>query len=76
MPQLSLYIDEITLKKIELAAKIENLSISKYVVNKINDVINDTWPAQFDKLFGSITDETFGEINTIPLSEDIAREEL
>jgi len=29
MPQLSLYIDEETLSKIEIAAKIEKLSLSK-----------------------------------------------
>lgn len=36
MPQLSLYIDEKTLKKIETGAKMEHLSISKYVVRKLD----------------------------------------
>jgi hypothetical protein len=34
MPQLSLYIDEETLKRIEAGADAENLSLSKYVVKK------------------------------------------
>jgi hypothetical protein len=38
MAQLSLYIDRKTLEKIEIAAKLEHLSISKYVVRKLNDL--------------------------------------
>ncbi len=33
MPQLSLYVNEQTLERIRRAAKIENVSISKYVVD-------------------------------------------
>ena len=63
MPQISLYIDEETLKKVEKAAKKEHISISKWVGNnikrsfesKINTVENNT--AEWLKLAGSWEDE-------------------
>ncbi len=63
MPQISLYIDEETLKKIEKAAKKEHLSISKWVGNNIkrsfepknNTVENNT--TEWLKLAGSWEDE-------------------
>ena len=44
MSQLSLYIDNNTLKKIELSAKIEHISISKFVVRKLNESFVTNWP--------------------------------
>ena len=44
MPQLSLYIDENTLEKMILAAKIEKISISKLVVKKLKESFHDKWP--------------------------------
>ncbi|MCD6122500.1 MAG: hypothetical protein J7K04_11740 [Spirochaetales bacterium] len=76
MAQLSLYIDENTLKKIEIAAKIENISISKFVTKKINDALRSSWPDKYDSLFGSITDETFGSIESLNNKNDIPREKL
>ncbi|MBN1685155.1 MAG: hypothetical protein JW852_00795 [Spirochaetales bacterium] len=76
MPQLSLYIDEETLKKISLAAKIENLSISKFVVKKLNESMHDSWPENYGELFGSITDETFESNDRLNFEDDIPREAL
>ncbi|NQT58328.1 MAG: hypothetical protein HQ557_05040 [Bacteroidetes bacterium] len=39
MPQISLYIDEVTLKKVELAAKLAHLSISKFVAARLKEYI-------------------------------------
>ena len=41
MPQLSLYIDKETLKKLKIAARIEHLSISKYAVKKLNEFLKE-----------------------------------
>jgi len=76
MPQLSLYIDEETLHKLETAAGLENVSISKYVVRKLSETLNASWPSNFDKLFGSITDGTF-RVDPVPdFSGDTPRESL
>jgi len=76
MPQLSLYIDKQTLHKLEVAAKIENLSISKFAVKKINETLNKNWPANYRKLFGSIKDETFAVEKHNDFQNDSIREEL
>jgi hypothetical protein len=76
MPQLSLYIDENTLEKIVLAAKIEKTSISKLVVKKLKESFHDKWPNNYDKLFGSITDKTFDTVGKLDFESDIAREEF
>ncbi|MBW1894504.1 MAG: toxin-antitoxin system, antitoxin component [Deltaproteobacteria bacterium] len=76
MAQLSIYIDENTLKKIEVAAELENISISKFVTKKINKTIEGSWPDNFDSLFGSIRDETFNIIGPVSYKNDVPREKL
>ena len=76
MPQLSLYIDEDTLKRITLAAKIEKLSVSKFVVRKLNESMNDSWPSNFENLFGAISDPSFTEVAELNYANDATREKL
>ncbi|TGL57045.1 toxin-antitoxin system, antitoxin component [Leptospira kemamanensis] len=59
MPQLSLYIDQDTLKKIELAAKKEKVSISQWVKVKLQNSFEKKWPEHFFQLYGSIVDDSF-----------------
>ena len=76
MPQLSLYIDEKTLKKIAVAAKIEKLSISKFVVKRLNESMHDSWPDNFEKIFGSISDDSFDVVDSLKFENDASREPL
>ncbi|MCK4514502.1 MAG: hypothetical protein KAU31_04545 [Spirochaetaceae bacterium] len=74
MPQVSLYIDEITLRRIETAAKTERLSLSKYVSMKLRKSLADEWPEHYDGLFGAIEDGSFVvETQTVA---DVRRESL
>ena len=56
MPQLSLYFDEPTLKLLEKAAKTNNLSVSKWVKNKVLRSLEEEWPENYFALFGAIDD--------------------
>ncbi len=76
MPQLSIYIDENTLQEIKKCAEIENLSISKYVVKTLNEKISNSWPENYHKLFGAITDESFMVEKPNDFSKDTNRETL
>lgn len=76
MAQLSLYIDEETLKKIETAAKLEDISVSKYVVRKLNETMSLSWPQSYEQLFGSIQDESFAVDRASEFSADSQREAL
>jgi len=76
MPQISLYIDEPTLKKAENAAKRRNVSLSKWVAEQIRAKVSPMYPAGFEALYGSIDDETFIEPSELSASADLPRESL
>ena len=73
MPQISLYIDEKTLKKVESAAKQQRLSISKWVAEQIRSKVDPVYPADYDKLFGSIKDDTFTKPGCPNFNDDAKR---
>ncbi len=76
MPQLSLYVDAETLKKIEKAAELENTSISKWVTGKLTEYLEKNWPENYRNLYGSIDDNSFCAENIRDFSRDAEREEL
>ncbi len=76
MPQLSLYLDAETLKKIEKAAELENISISKWVTGKLAEHLEKCWPENYRSLFGSIDDNSFCAETIKDFSDDAEREEL
>lgn len=76
MPQLSLYIDEETLRQLEIAAKIEHLSISRYVVGILNKSMHTGWPEHYGELFGAIDDNTFTVKESGSFKDDSPREAL
>ncbi len=74
MPQLSLYIDQETLKKIELAAKKEKVSISQWVKGKLQSSFEKKWPDNYFQLYGSIDDESFQKPDSLNFKNDSKRE--
>ncbi len=76
MPQLSLYIDKKTLRQLEIAAKIEHLSISKYAVKKLNESMQGKLPDYYENLYGSIDDDTFNVEKITDFTNDSTREKL
>ena len=76
MPQISLYIDEPTLRQVEQAAKRQNLSLSKWVTQQLKKSIEPVYPDEYAALFGSITDATFSEPDDLNFYGDTKRENL
>ena len=74
MPQISLYIDESTLKKVENAALKQHISISKWVAEQIRTRVEPIYPVNFETLFGSISDESFMRPEDISFKKDNKRE--
>lgn len=74
MPQISLYIDKLTLKKVETLAKKENKSISKWVRLRIKKSMEKTWPEDYFSLFGSVKDKKLIRPKELKASKDIRRE--
>jgi len=54
MAQLTLYVDEKMLKKIELESKKEKLSVSRWVAQKLGLILNRSWPADFLATAGAL----------------------
>ena len=76
MPQVSLYLNEKTYTKVRRAAEAESISISKWVSEKLDQTIAADWPDGFDKLFGSINDDSFIAPRRNTFSSDAVRERL
>ncbi|MBU4486780.1 MAG: toxin-antitoxin system, antitoxin component [Candidatus Delongbacteria bacterium] len=76
MPQISLYIDEDTLAKIEKAAKKEHISISKWVGRNIKESLEHQYPQGYFDLFGSIKDQSLVAERQADYKGDGKREEL
>ena len=76
MPQLSLYLDEDTLKKIETGAKINKTSVSKFVSVALKEYFSGNYPEGFQNLFGSVSDDSFSAPNSLNTALDSKRESL
>lgn len=76
MPQISLYIDESTLKKVESAALREHVSISRWVAEQIRAKVDLVYPKDFEALFGSVRDSSFERPSQGSNSEDATRVEF
>jgi hypothetical protein len=74
MSQLSLYIQDSTLNKIEAMAKEENVSISNWVKQRIELSIESEWPDSFFALYGSIKDKSFKTPKKLNFKKDSKRE--
>ena len=76
MAQITLYIDEGTLKKIEMAAKREHQSISQWVKNRILKTFTSAWPENYFKVLGSLKNEDLSRPPQPPLKNDVPRKIL
>jgi hypothetical protein len=76
MPQIALDIDQITLDRIEQAARRRKTSISNWVGDTIKTVLKNDYPEGFFELFGAIKDDTFIEPEEIDPKYTLQREQL
>lgn len=76
MPQLTVYIDEITLNKIETAAQVEHSSVSKWVKKRLEFALHSSWPEGYFNLFGSLKDSGLKRPAQPAFSKDSKREPL
>ena len=76
MPQISLYIDEVTLKKVESAASRQHVSISKWVADQIRSKVDPVYPKGYENLFGSVSDDSFARPDQPNFQSDSVRESL
>jgi hypothetical protein len=75
MSQLSLYLQNKFLSKIEIEAKKENQSISTWAREKLEESLKPKkWSNDFINLFGAIQDSSFNKPKKINFKQDSKRE--
>jgi hypothetical protein len=76
MAQLSLYLDSETMKKLEKMARVNKVSVSKWVREKLKGTLTDAWPKDYFNLYGSVNHDSFKKPETLPFMNDFRREHL
>ena len=79
MAQLSLYIEDSMIEKLNIAAKMQNCSVSKYVAALVSDNLSNYEVEERQKkqilkqLCGALDDPTFSPPEKIPEKNEIPR---
>ena len=77
MPQLSLYIDDKTMSAVRRNAKLQNSSLSQYVVGVLRKTaVDGGWPTGYWSLAGAVEDDGFVRPEQPPFEDDAPRASL
>ncbi len=77
MGQVTIYLDDQTIREIETAAGREHLSVSRWVKERVKKSLHSEWPSgYFEKTFGALKDIDFAAPSELPFSLDAPRETL
>ncbi len=77
MPHLNIYVGEDLLRQIKTTAKIEKISMSKLIQNKISNVFNKAdWPENYFDIFGSLDENDLKRPEQTAAKFDVPRESL
>lgn len=76
MSQLTIYLDEETLKRVRKAARSEKRSVSEWTRGKMLEGLKTGWPDGYFELFGSLRDENFHRPPQGDWKEDVERQRL
>lgn len=76
MGQITIYIDDQTLKQIEAAAHEEHDSVSKWVKKRLIFSLKKSWPKDYMDLFGSLKESSLKRPAQPKLKKDIKRQSL
>jgi hypothetical protein len=76
MAQLTIYLDDESIKKIETAAALEKSSVSKWVKTRLMHSLENKWPANYFGLFGSLADNELPAASQLDFAQDAPRESL
>lgn len=76
MPQVTLYLDEETDRKMRKAARAAGLSRSRWAAEAIRRKLGDTWPPEFMSLAGAWADFPSAEEIRKTTGSDTPRESL
>lgn len=77
MGQMTIYLDDQTIREIETAAGREHLSVSRWVKERVKKSLRSGWPpGYFERVVGSLKDSEIEIPPELPFSLDRPRPEL
>jgi hypothetical protein len=76
MAQLTVYIDEKTRRRIELAARRADTSVSRWVKQRLTNALQTEWPDDYFDLLGSLRDVDIDRPAQLRSDDDGARESV
>lgn len=76
MAQLTIYLDEQSIQRIEEAASAEHLSVSRWVKARLIRSLDGEWPAGYFSLEGSLEEEDLRMVAEPDPAYDSPRESL
>jgi hypothetical protein len=76
MSQLTIYLDEASMKDVKKSAKRENVSVSLWARRRLTEANRHTWPKGYFDLFGALRDSGLARPAQGALTADSTREAL
>jgi hypothetical protein len=76
MPQVSIYLDQGTLKKVRARARADGTSVSKWVRSRIDRDVHRDWPPGYFDLCGILKDVDIERPDQGSFGQDAPREKL
>lgn len=76
MSQLTIYLDDVSMRKVKTSAQKAKMSVSRWARTKLTEASTREWPADYFQLFGSLSAENLRRPNQGKFTEDIQRRKL
>lgn len=74
MSQLTIYLDEKSMRAVKAAARREKTSVSRWARDHLAEAARRSWPPGYFDLFGSLADAGFERASQGDWGQDIERE--
>lgn len=74
MSQMTIYLDEASVRAIKRSAKREHVSVSNWARRRLCEAVRDTWPEDFFQTLGALRDSDLERPPQSALASDTQRE--
>lgn len=76
MSQMTIYLDEPSMRAIKRSAKREHVSVSNWARKRLCEAVRETWPEDFFSTLGSLADSDLRRPSQSDIPRDKDRETL
>jgi hypothetical protein len=76
MSQMTIYLDEASMRAIKRSAQRERVSVSNWARRRLSEAVRDTWPEEYFTLFGALRDADLVRPPQTDLAMDADRQVL